>query len=109
MTNPRQITKYPNRRLYDKSGACYITLADVRAFVIEREEFIVNDRASHADITDQVLLQVVLEQEQRGKRALSREFLLQTIRESAHSVATANGEQLKKPDGPAPRPVALTL
>ena len=41
-TNPsaskqRVIKKYPNRRLYDTDTSSYITLAEVRQLVIERE------------------------------------------------------------------------
>ena len=46
----RVIKKYPNRRLYDTDASSYITLAQVRTLVMERERFAVLDAlASRAD------------------------------------------------------------
>jgi polyhydroxyalkanoate synthesis regulator protein len=35
MADLRQIKKYPNRRLYDTAISSYITLADVKALVVD--------------------------------------------------------------------------
>jgi polyhydroxyalkanoate synthesis repressor PhaR len=78
---PRVIRKYPNRRLYDTVESRYVTLADVRRLVIERVDFVVLDRKTQQDITRNILLQVIAEQEGTGGEALmSRDFLSQVIR-----------------------------
>ena len=42
-TVARIIKKYPNRRLYDTETSAYITLADVKQFVLENQDFEVQD------------------------------------------------------------------
>jgi polyhydroxyalkanoate synthesis repressor PhaR len=81
MTGSRTITKYPNRRLYDKQDRRYITLADIRKLVYEQVEFTVTDKKGQHDTTDHVLLQVIMQQENSDERRLSRDFLLHTIRQ----------------------------
>ena len=80
MSEPRTIKKYPNRRLYDTGESRYITLADIRRLVMDKENFIVIDKKSGNDITRSILLQVISEQEQRGEPIMSRDFLSQVIR-----------------------------
>jgi polyhydroxyalkanoate synthesis repressor PhaR len=80
MSEPRIIKKYPNRRLYDTVESRYITLADIRRLVIEKENFVVIDKKSQDDITRTILLQVIAEQEHSGEPLMSRDFLSQVIR-----------------------------
>lgn len=82
MTEPRVIKKYPNRRLYDTQESRYITLADIRQLVEYRVPVRVVDRQSRRDITPQILLQVVADEEQDEGRpsALSVAFLEAIIR-----------------------------
>jgi polyhydroxyalkanoate synthesis repressor PhaR len=77
---PRVIRKYPNRRLYDTVESRYVTLADIRRLVMERVDFVVLDRKSQQDITRNILLQVIAEQEGAGEPLMSRDFLSQVIR-----------------------------
>jgi polyhydroxyalkanoate synthesis repressor PhaR len=76
----RIIKKYPNRRLYDTAISSYITLEDVRTLVREGIEFRVVDARSDEEITRNILLQVISEQEERGQPILSIELLQQLIR-----------------------------
>lgn len=78
--NPRVIKKYPNRRLYDTGTRRYIDLADVRALVAERIEFIVIDRKSGQDITRNILLQVIAGAELAATAIMSSSFLTKLIR-----------------------------
>jgi polyhydroxyalkanoate synthesis repressor PhaR len=66
MAAVRLIKKYPNRRLYDTQTSTYITLADVKQLVVEQEEFQVVDAKSGEDLTRQILLQIILEEEAGG-------------------------------------------
>src|SRR5438105_15488129 len=76
----RLIKKYPNRRLYDTKTSSYITLADVKQMVLKQEEFQVVDAKSGDDLTRQILLQIILEQESAGAPMLSSDLLSQLIR-----------------------------
>ncbi|MGI9264205.1 MAG: polyhydroxyalkanoate synthesis repressor PhaR [Gammaproteobacteria bacterium] len=80
MSEPRTIKKYPNRRLYDTEESRYITLADVRRLVHDKVDFVVIDKKSGGDITRNILLQVISEQEQHGEPVMSRDFLSHVIR-----------------------------
>jgi len=75
----RIIKKYPNRRLYDTEESRYITLTDIRELVNERVDFIVVEKKTGNDITTQILLQVITDQELQGNTILSRNFLSQII------------------------------
>ncbi len=76
----RLINKYPNRRLYDTVISRYITLEEIRDLVIENIEFRVEDKRTKEDITRSILLQVIMEQEEKGTPILSRDVLLHIIR-----------------------------
>jgi polyhydroxyalkanoate synthesis repressor PhaR len=96
MNNPRQIRKYPNRRLYDTAESRYMTIADIRKLVVDGVEFSIIDKKSQQDITDRILMQVVSEQEQSGEPMFGREFLLQTIRLYGSPLQGAVGECLRQ-------------
>jgi len=75
----RIIKKYPNRRLYDTEQSRYITLTDIRELVNDRVDFVVIEKKTGNDITTQILLQVITDQELQGNTILSRNFLAQII------------------------------
>lgn len=76
---PRIIKKYPNRRLYDTAISSYITLEDVRQLVKQHVIFHIQDAKTGEDITRNILLQIILEQEQAGEPIFSSEVLSQLI------------------------------
>lgn len=76
----RIIKKYPNRRLYDTSTSQYITLEDLRTLVLSGESLQVQDSRNQNDLTRQVLLQIIAEQEDRGTPIFSADFLARLIR-----------------------------
>lgn len=80
MAEERIIKKYPNRRLYDTTLSCYITLNEVRDLVLAMTPFKVIDRQSGEDITRSILLQIIMEQESGGQPLFSSEMLEQFIR-----------------------------
>ncbi len=79
MSEPRIIKKYPNRRLYDTEVSSYITLEDVRKLVINKIAVKVIDARTQEDITHSTLLQIILEQEEKGPSLFSTESLQQLI------------------------------
>lgn len=80
MASERIIKKYPNRRLYDTEQSKYITLADVRELVMNCVRFKVLDTSSKEDITRQILMQIIIEEESGGKPLFSADMLAQLIR-----------------------------
>jgi polyhydroxyalkanoate synthesis repressor PhaR len=79
MNEWRVVKKYPNRRLYDTNESRYVTLADIRRLVLEQIPFKVIDKTSQQDITRNILLQVISEQENAAP-LLTRELLAALIR-----------------------------
>ena len=81
----RVIKKYPNRRLYDTSASSYITLAQVRQLVMERDSFVVLDAKSGQDLTRSILLQIILEEEAGGSPIFTEQVLSSIIRYYGHT------------------------
>ncbi|HVL36003.1 MAG TPA: polyhydroxyalkanoate synthesis repressor PhaR [Burkholderiales bacterium] len=97
MENPlRLIKKYPNRRLYDTKTSSYITLADVKQMVLKQEEFQVIDAKSGDDLTRQILLQIILEEESAGAPMFSSDLLSQFIRCYGNAVQGMMGSYLER-------------
>jgi polyhydroxyalkanoate synthesis repressor PhaR len=80
MTAARIIKKYPNRRLYDTGRSCYITLRDVQNLITARVAIEVHEQRTGADLTHDVLLQIIAALEAQEPHLLSREFLMGLIR-----------------------------
>ena len=80
MPSERIIKKYPNRRLYDTEVSRYVTLADVRALVMQGVGFRVLDTNNDDDITRAILLQIMLEEESGGEPLFTAPMLAQIIR-----------------------------
>ena len=74
------IKKYANRRLYNTATSSYVTLDHLSQMVKEGTEFTVHDAKSGEDITHQVLTQIIVEEEAKGKNLLPISFLRQLIR-----------------------------
>ena len=92
----RIIKKYPNRRLYDTEISSYITVEEVRQLILDGEQFEVRDAKSGEDLTRQVLLQIIAEQEQGGEPVLSTQLLSQIIRFYGDSMQGFMGNYLER-------------
>ena len=75
----RLIKKYKNRRLYDTERSQYITIEEVERYVIESLSFRVEDSTNGKDITNEILLQIIVEMESGASQFLSPEILRQII------------------------------
>jgi polyhydroxyalkanoate synthesis repressor PhaR len=80
VTAPRLIKKYPNRRLYDTELSRYITLVDIRDLVLRGVDFHVVDTNTNEDITRQILMQIIMDEESGGRPLFSASMLAQIIR-----------------------------
>ena len=74
------IKKYANRRLYNTSKSCYVTLDDLAQMVRDGEDFVVRDAKTEDDITRSVLAQIIFDEEAKGQNMLPTNFLRQLIR-----------------------------
>ncbi|TAN53223.1 MAG: polyhydroxyalkanoate synthesis repressor PhaR [Betaproteobacteria bacterium] len=92
----RLIKKYPNRRLYDTKTSSYITLADVKQMVLKQEDFQVIDAKSNDDLTRQILLQIILDEESGGVPMFSSDLLSQMIRAYGSAMQGFMGSYLEK-------------
>jgi len=92
----RLIKKYPNRRLYDTKTSSYITLADVKQMVVKQEDFHVIDAKSGDDLTRQILLQIILDEESGGVPMFSSDLLSQMIRSYGSAMQGFMGTYLEK-------------
>lgn len=78
-SSPIVIKKYANRRLYNTETSSYITLELLSQMTREGREFTVVDAKTDEDITHNVLTQIIMEEESRGKNMLPVNFLRQLI------------------------------
>ena len=92
----RLIKKYPNRRLYDTKTSSYITLADVKQMVLKQEDFQVLDAKTGDELTRQILLQIILEEESGSVPMFSSDLLSQMIRSYGGAMQGFMGSYLEK-------------
>ena len=92
----RLIKKYPNRRLYDTQTSTYVTLADIKNLVMANEVFKVVDAKTEEDLTRNILLQIILEEEAGGAPVFSSQMLSQIIRFYGNSMQGLMGNYLEK-------------
>ncbi|NCO19759.1 MAG: polyhydroxyalkanoate synthesis repressor PhaR [Gammaproteobacteria bacterium] len=97
MVQPRRtIKKYANRRLYDMATSQTVTLNDVRDLVGSGESIQVVEARTGKDVTRQVLLQIVADQEMLGRPVLSDEFLEAMIRVNSNPMRDMAREYLER-------------
>lgn len=92
-TGPRVVKKYGNRRLYDTTESKYVTLEELAASVRAGAEVRVIDAQSGNDLTQTVLLQIIIE----GRAAaqfLSVPILTQLVRMSDDALGDFLGRWL---------------
>ncbi|MDT8438619.1 MAG: polyhydroxyalkanoate synthesis repressor PhaR [Wenzhouxiangellaceae bacterium] len=92
----RIIKKYANRRLYDTETSQTITLHDVRDLIGAGETVQVIEARTGNDVTRQVLLQIVADQEMLGRPVLSDEFLASMIRVNSNPMRDMARDYLER-------------
>ncbi len=92
----RLIKKNPNRRLYDTKTSSYITLVDVKQMVLKQEDFQAVDAKTGEDLTRQILLQIILEEESSGSPMFTSDALSQLIRTYGNAMQGMMGGYLEK-------------
>lgn len=93
---PRTIKKYANRRLYDTHASRHVTLEGVRRLITEGEDIVVVDDTTGLDITRNILLQVIAEQEHGTQPILSAAMLRYLIRAYGRPEQGLMSQQLER-------------
>lgn len=84
----RVIKRYESRKLYDTEESRYVSLEDITAWVREGQEVKVLDNATSADVTAQVLTQIIHDEGKRGTSFLPTELLHDLVRLGEQAVTT---------------------
>ena len=84
-----RIRKYPNRRLYDTSRSTHLTHDEVLAIVRRGQRVQISDSRTEQDITNEVLLQILIAREPAIVAALPTATLLTIARSNPESAASA--------------------
>ncbi len=79
-----QIKKYPNRRYYDATRSCHVTLHEVYELIQAGHEVVITDSRNGEDITNLVLAQVILERDQPKLDIFPASILHLVIRSNRH-------------------------
>src|SRR5215475_11514076 len=75
-----EIKKYPNRRYYDATHSRHLTLEEIRSMIQQGYDIRVIDAKTSADITAQVLTQIILELDTPKLDSLPVPLLVRLIR-----------------------------
>lgn len=96
MSEERVIKKYANRRLYDAAASRHVTLEDLRKLIVAGEKVKIVEDKSGEDITRQILLQIIADQEQFGQPILSTPTLEAIIRFYGNAMQGFMGRYLEQ-------------
>jgi polyhydroxyalkanoate synthesis repressor PhaR len=64
------IKRYQNRKLYDTSDSCYVTLDEISDMIKQGEEIEIIDNTTKEDITAVTLAQIIFEEQKQKKNVL---------------------------------------
>lgn len=92
----RLIKKYKNRRLYDTETSQYITLEQLQRYVVDGVVFRIEDSETGKDLTNSVLLQIIVEMEAGPTQFLSPEILRQIISLANHPMHVSLKTMMEK-------------
>lgn len=101
-----RIRKYPNRRLYDTSRSTHLTHDQVLAIVRRGQRVQISDSRTEADITNEVLLQILIARDPEVVSAIPTSALLSLARGNPETVTAATGSFASLADAIKPAPAA---
>jgi polyhydroxyalkanoate synthesis repressor PhaR len=84
-----RIRKYPNRRLYDTSRSTHLTHDEVLAIVRRGQRVQISDSRTESDITNEVLLQILIARDPATIAALPTQVLFAIARSAPEAVPAA--------------------
>jgi len=102
ITPPREgtqldVRKYSNRRYYDATRSCHLTLEEIRSLIRKGYIVKVTDSKTGADITHQVLTQIILELETPKLAALPVSLLTELIRINEQMISQFSEKYFRLP------------
>ncbi len=68
--HPKVIKRYQNRKLYDTSDSCYVTLDDISDMIKQGEEVQIVDNTTKEDLTGVTLAQIIFEEQKKKTHVL---------------------------------------
>ena len=80
MSQTVEVTRYPNRRLYDRSQKQYVTLGDIEEMVQSGKNVRVRDSKTDEDLTRVILTQILLERHPERLQMFSAALLHEILR-----------------------------
>jgi polyhydroxyalkanoate synthesis repressor PhaR len=83
----KTIKRYQNRKLYDTSRSCYITLDDLAEMIRSGDDIVVLDNKTSKDITSNTLTQVIFETEKKAKTLIPNHLLQDIIKIGGGSIS----------------------
>jgi len=91
MTTTRRITRYgSSRKLYDTVDRRYVGLDDIASLIRQGEMVKAVDSKSGADVTAQILTQVILEEGKKGTWLVPSELLHAIVRSGERAIGGAH-------------------
>ncbi len=84
----RIIKRYESRKLYDTEESRYVSLEDIAKWVRDGQEVKVIDNSTSADVSAQILTQIILDEGKRGTSFLPTELLHELVRAGEKAVST---------------------
>ncbi len=84
----RIIKRYESRKLYDTEESRYVSLEDIAKWVRDGQEVKVIDNSTSADVSSQILTQVILDEGKRGTSFLPTDLLHELVRAGEKAVST---------------------
>jgi polyhydroxyalkanoate synthesis repressor PhaR len=73
------LKKYANRKIYDSSESCYVTMSDIRNMVKERQTIKIVDSTTGEDITRSILLLILSDQENSSGTVMLTNTVLESL------------------------------
>ena len=92
----RLIKRYESRKLYDTEESRYVSLEELAEWIREGHDVRVVDNASGADVTAQMLTQIILDEGRKGTAFLPSELLHELVRAGQKAVETGVEEMHQK-------------
>ena len=78
--HPKIIKRYQNRKLYDTSDSCYVTLEDISEMIKLGEEVQIVDNTTKEDLTAVTLAQIIFEEQKKKTHVLPLGTFTQSIK-----------------------------
>ncbi len=83
----RIVKRYESRKLYDTEESRYVSLEDIAKWVRDGQEVKVIDNSTSADVSAQILTQIILDEGKRGTSFLPTELLHELVRTGEKAVS----------------------